>query len=75
MEDRKLVDSAWDVSDSGPAKRRFRLTAAGRKCMAKWIGTVQEYHQQVGHLLGYLKKQSKTRRKQGCLCGGGIRKP
>ena len=75
MEDRKLVDSAWDVSDSGPAKRRFRLTAAGRKCMAKWIGTVQEYHQQVGLLLEYLKTQSKARRSQGCLCRGGNSNP
>ena len=65
MEDRDLVESKWDLSGSGPAKRFFTLTPAGKKCVAGWVGTIEAYHAQVGQLLGYLKGQSKA---PGRLC-------
>jgi DNA-binding PadR family transcriptional regulator len=51
MEDRRLVSSVWDLSDRGPAKRLFDLTAKGRKCLALWGTTLQEYHEQMAGLL------------------------
>ena len=68
MEERGLVTSAWDLAESGPAKRMFDLTAAGRVCMAKWVATIDTYHRQVGQLLEYLRKQVSGARACGCGC-------
>jgi DNA-binding PadR family transcriptional regulator len=68
MEERRLVTSAWDLAESGPAKRMFDLTAAGRECMAKWVTTIETYHRQVGQLLQYLRQQAGSARPGGCGC-------
>ncbi|MFB3892679.1 MAG: PadR family transcriptional regulator [Phycisphaerae bacterium] len=78
MEDRGLVRSAWDLSDTGPAKRLFDLTRDGRKCLARWIATLEEYHQQVGQMVRLLRgataghgltKLSASGKAKGCGCG------
>jgi DNA-binding PadR family transcriptional regulator len=56
MEARGLLTSAWDTSDSGPAKKLFDLTAQGRKCLAKWVVTLREYREQIGQLLEHLER-------------------
>lgn len=58
MEKRQLVVSSWDVSDRGPAKRLYRLTAAGQECLSHWIGTLKEYRHDIGALLAAARKAS-----------------
>ncbi|MBE3100322.1 MAG: PadR family transcriptional regulator [Planctomycetes bacterium] len=51
MEKRGLVVSAWDLSDSGPAKRSYRLTPGGRRCLARWVRTLDAYRRAIDGLL------------------------
>jgi PadR family transcriptional regulator, regulatory protein PadR len=60
MESRELVTASWDVSAKGPAKRHYRLTAAGRRCLTRWVGTLERYRQAIGSLLTVAKKASAT---------------
>jgi DNA-binding PadR family transcriptional regulator len=55
MEDRGLVVSTWDLSESGPAKKKFRLTAKGRKCLETWVVTLEEYCDGISHMLRTLR--------------------
>ena len=56
MQDEGLVTCAWELAESGPARRRFALTSPGRACLAKWADTLQEYGRAVAELLGVLRK-------------------
>ena len=67
MEDRGLLTSAWDMSDSGPAKKLFDLTNKGRECLAKWVATLREYREQIGELLGHLQRATEMPA-GGCDC-------
>jgi DNA-binding PadR family transcriptional regulator len=56
MQGRGLVDSTWDAPQAGPARRQFRLTAAGRQCLARWQGTLQEYRDGIVELVGMVAR-------------------
>lgn len=43
MENNGLVTSAWDTSESGPAKRCYELTEEGRTCLRRWIDSLACY--------------------------------
>ena len=43
MENNGLVESAWDTSESGPAKRCYTLTDEGRACLRRWIDALACY--------------------------------
>ena len=43
MEHNGLVQSEWDTSESGPAKRCYVLTDAGRACLRRWIDSLACY--------------------------------
>jgi DNA-binding PadR family transcriptional regulator len=51
LEKRGLVTSAWSLSDSGPAKRFYKLTEAGFECLLRWIGSLEAHRQAIGALL------------------------
>ena len=55
MEGRGLVASAWNPSRSGPAKRLYRLTKAGRTCLRRWHHTLQDYQRALKKLLGEIQ--------------------
>ena len=40
-----FVDSFWDTSESGPARRMYSLTQAGDIFLSGWIDTLQNYQQ------------------------------
>ncbi|MEI7837178.1 MAG: helix-turn-helix transcriptional regulator [Planctomycetota bacterium] len=67
MEDRGLLTSAWDMSAAGPAKKLFDLTREGRRCLAKWTATLQEYREQIGQLLDHLQRAA-ARPVSRCRC-------
>ncbi|MEI7947901.1 MAG: PadR family transcriptional regulator [bacterium] len=50
-----LVTGDWDAGESGPAKRPFKLTAKGRKCLARWTGTLENYQQQISELVAVIR--------------------
>jgi len=56
MEERGLVVASWDVSDRGPAKRLYALTAAGRRCLKRWGETLERYQAAVGGLVAMTRE-------------------
>lgn len=58
-----LVTGDWDVGDSGPAKRPFKITAQGRKCLARWMTTLENYQQQISELVVVIRMASKAKQK------------
>lgn len=51
MEKEGMLTCQWDVSGHGPAKRQYRLTAAGGNCLRQWAATLEQYRQSIGDLL------------------------
>ena len=51
MEERGLLTASWDASSKGPAKRLYRLTNDGRKCLARWVKTLVQYGRAIDDLL------------------------
>ncbi len=69
LEERGMVTSAWNLSGSGPAKKLFSLTPAGRKCLRRWAETLEEYYHQIGQLAQQVRHASKSpSRSRPCAC-------
>jgi len=51
MEGKDLVVASWDLSDSGPAKKSYKLTEDGGQCLFRWIETLEQYRQGITVLL------------------------
>lgn len=43
LEKMGFVNSFWDTSESGPARRRYSLTSAGELWLNGWIATIENY--------------------------------
>lgn len=56
METRGLVVSSWDTSESGPAKKAYKLTPAGESCLRTWIKTLEDYRNGITSLLKQARK-------------------
>ena len=72
MQDRGLVTASWEAPESGPARRMFELTAAGRRCLGRWVATLEDYRRGIAELLDMLyeaagappsRRRGKTARK------------
>ncbi len=50
MENNKLIESEWDTSESGPAKRCYHLTEDGRACLRRWIDSLACYRASIEEL-------------------------
>ena len=57
-----LVASTWETPGGGPAKRRYALTPQGKKCLKRWIETLEEYREAVSDLLAHLKRAAGHKR-------------
>ncbi|OGV73273.1 MAG: hypothetical protein A3K19_14420 [Lentisphaerae bacterium RIFOXYB12_FULL_65_16] len=74
MEAEGLITAAWELSESGPAKRRYRMTKDGHACVEKWVETLREYQVAVAGLLALAEQamaavpQGKTPARRTC-CG------
>lgn len=51
MQRNGLLRADWDLSETGPAKRRFALTPEGAECLRKWIGTLTRYQTAIADVL------------------------
>jgi len=47
MTDEGLVSGEWDTPDAGSARRPFTLKSKGRKCLAQWAATLDNYQKQL----------------------------
>ena len=43
LEQDGLISSLWDMSASGPARRRYSITKAGETFLSTWIDVLQRY--------------------------------
>jgi PadR family transcriptional regulator PadR len=62
MEGDGLVASAWDTSPTGPARRRYTVTPAGRAWAAVASATLREAD---GHMATWLARYGALRRRGG----------
>ena len=56
MEERGYLLSTWDTTSSGPARKRYRVTRAGRRCLDTWVDTLISYRQAIDQLLERFRK-------------------
>ena len=56
MERKELVIGSWDLSESGPAKKCYEITPAGRQCLREWITTLEGYRKGISDLLRAARK-------------------
>ena len=59
MEGKGLVLSSWDLSESGPAKKTYQITAAGQRCLRRWVRTLEEYREAITALLNTARSAAK----------------
>jgi DNA-binding PadR family transcriptional regulator len=59
MEQKGLVVSSWDLSESGPAKKCYQITREGQECLAHWIDTLETYRRGIADLLRVARKAMK----------------
>jgi PadR family transcriptional regulator PadR len=62
MERRGLLTSCWEASRSGPARRLYRITGAGRTCLETWAGTLEAYRKEI---VAVLRLARRPRRQAG----------
>lgn len=51
MEDEGLVCSNWDVQDSGPPRRLYRLTEQGEELLHAWASHLEQYRGRLDRFL------------------------
>jgi DNA-binding PadR family transcriptional regulator len=56
MERKGFVESHWDLSATGPAKRSYRITPCGWQCLEKWIETLETHRKGIAGLLREARK-------------------
>ena len=47
-----LIESEWEIQPTGPARKNYRITAAGHAELTKRKQAWQQYARMVGQLLG-----------------------
>jgi DNA-binding PadR family transcriptional regulator len=55
LEDRGMLASQWDTSAKGPARRRYRLTEAGRQCLWQWMQTLTTQMMLIGKFFDHAR--------------------
>lgn len=50
MERRRLLSGRWDSSERGPAKRLYRVTSAGHRCLERWVESLRRYERAIRQL-------------------------
>ncbi len=51
MEKKAMVASSWDVEGVGAAKKIYRITPVGQRCLLDWRNTLMEYRNSIGSLI------------------------
>ncbi len=56
LEEQGIVSHTWSESEEGPAKRLYKLTPSGRKCVDKWIDTLDGYQKDIVRLVKMMRR-------------------
>ena len=59
MQEDDFVSARWDTKSGGPARRLYRLSPRGRKCLTRWVDTLEEYDAAIRQLLSTAKRASR----------------
>lgn len=51
MENKKLLCSEWEINETGPAKKVYRITERGKSCLVNWIKTLKKYQESISQIL------------------------
>lgn len=69
METKRLVVSSWDTPGRGHAKRLYEITANGRACLVRWVGTLEQHLTAITALLGTARTAAlPKKRSRACGC-------
>ena len=72
LEENNFVDSAWDVTGSGPAKRQYTITDSGCEHLALWANMLAERREAIAAFLLRLEESFKQDfHKKANLLGDG----
>jgi DNA-binding PadR family transcriptional regulator len=56
MEEEGLVISSWDLQDSGPPRRLYRLTEQGEELLHVWAANVEHYRSRLDRFLSIYRE-------------------
>jgi len=56
MEEEGLVSSSWDLQDSGPPRRLYRLTEQGEELLHVWAANVEDYRSRLDRFLSIYRE-------------------
>ena len=62
LEDNGLVESEWDTTGSGPAKRLYTITGVGKQSLMMWLETLKSHYHALSdfiHKLESLQEENK----------------
>lgn len=51
MERKGFLVGSWNVAESGPARKCYRITPEGGRCLRAWIETLEAHRKQISDLL------------------------
>jgi poly-beta-hydroxybutyrate-responsive repressor len=57
MEKSGLIRSSWEHSDSGPKRRVYEITEAGRLDLKQWVGILEHRKNMIDRLLNAYKEK------------------
>ncbi len=63
MEQDGFVTACWDLSNSGPAKRQYKITDEGIRCLQTWVRTLTEYKRSLAAFLAFASSELESRQK------------
>jgi DNA-binding PadR family transcriptional regulator len=61
MEQGGYVTATWDISNSGPAKKQYKITNDGLECLKIWINTLEDYQRSLELFLSFAKNTVQNR--------------
>ena len=51
LEEKEMVTSSWDTESSGPAKRSYQVTKAGKEYLKAWVVRIEKNREILGRFL------------------------
>ena len=55
MEQEGVLESDWELENSGPARKRYTLTEKGGHCLDQWMRTLTSHQAFIANLLLFLQ--------------------
>ncbi|AFA49403.1 PadR family transcriptional regulator [Acetobacterium woodii] len=51
LEEKSLIQSEWDVQETGAPRRVYSITPAGKECLGSWIDTLESYQRSIDGII------------------------